>query len=94
MTSFVISPVSYCSESFQTVGEATSIRFESAVYSLVNNEISLLLETFVAVRFLAPVKFNVSDMLLLVVHVQSELPRKLSPALTLVQMRVLFRLFL
>ena len=65
----MIRPVSNSCESFRTVAVATSVRFESAVYSLVHNQISLLLKSFVAVFMLAAEEFNVPYMFLLEVDV-------------------------
>jgi hypothetical protein len=69
VTSLMIRPVSNSCKSFRTVAVATSVRFESAVYSLMHNQISLLLKSFVAVFMLASVEFNISNMFLLEVDV-------------------------
>ena len=85
----MISSVPNSCESFRTVAVATSVRFVSAVYSLVHNQISLLLKSFVAVFMLASEEFNISNMFLLEVDVQPKLSRELSPAFALEQMQIL-----
>jgi hypothetical protein len=69
----VISSVTDRCKSFEAVGDATMVRFEATVYSLVNNEISFFLEAFIASLFFTLKKFYYPNMLLSDMYRQSKL---------------------